>query len=69
MYISSVSLSLPLRFYMWDGCYSGVAWVYSYLLMTVGWVCTCACVRACLNGTLFGEDDTIFFHVVTGIPS
>ena len=45
MYISSVSLSLPLRFYMWDGCYSGVAWVYSYLLMTVGWVCTCACVR------------------------
>jgi len=37
--------SLSLRFYMWDGCCSGVAWVYSYLLVAVGWVCTCACVR------------------------
>ena len=28
-----------------------------------------ACVRACLSGTLFGEGDTIFFHVLTGSPS
>ena len=33
------------------------------------YVCVRACVRACLSGTLFGEDDTIFFHVLTGIPS
>ena len=39
------SLSLSLRFNMWDGCCSGVAWVYSNLLVAVGWVCTCACVR------------------------
>ena len=50
--ISLQSLSVSLRFYMWDDCCSGVAclrrgvaWVYSYLLMAVGWVCSCVCVR------------------------
>ena len=33
------------------------------------WVGVYVCVRACLRGTLFSEDDTIIFHVFTGIPS
>ena len=33
------------------------------------WVGVFVCVRACLRGTLFGEDDTIIFHNFTGIPS
>ena len=69
VYISSDSLSaflhvgwLLLRccvgvFVLVCGCWVGV------------YVCVRACVRACLSGTLFGEGDTIFFHVLTGSPS
>lgn len=67
IYLQSLSLSASAFLHVgWLllRCCVGV-----FVLANDCWVGVYVCVRACLSGTLFGEDDTIFFHVLTGIPS
>ena len=64
VYISSDSLSAFLHV----GWLLLRCWVVVFVLACGCWVGVYMCVRACLSGTLFGEDDTIIFHVFTGIP-